>query len=172
MSNQTKSGSEELDRLIGLYTAYCECEEWHIHQAIPEDHIEANADNNDGHMTFDEDRLKAGIRQWALSQALNAKPKSTKPRDIIALYWQHLEFGADKGITESEAISAIEALLASKRRKAIEECMGVLPGLKTDISGYHEDFTPEQLTRITAANRAQNEIIKELRASMQRLLEE
>lgn len=42
----------------------------------------------------------------------------------------------------------------------------------SDTSGYHEDFTPEKLTRITAANRASNEAVKEFEQNLLKALEE
>ena len=54
----------------------------------------------------------------------------------------------------------IASLIADREKKMLEF---VIPKKKSDIDGYHEDHTPEQLNRITAMNRYYNQAIDEVR---------
>jgi len=47
------------------------------------------------------------------------------------------------------------------------ELIGMLPRNRTDITGYHEDFVPEQLTRITVANRTYNQALADVKAVLE-----
>lgn len=52
---------KELGVLINKFAAYMECDEWHIHNSSEE--YEANSDPKDGHMDFDEDKLRIAIKK-------------------------------------------------------------------------------------------------------------
>ena len=73
--------------------------------------------------------------------------------------------GKVKAAGQDEAKQAITSLI----KELVAEAK---PRHLSDINGYHEDFTPDQLTRITAANRASNEAVKEFEQNLLKALEE
>ena len=73
--------------------------------------------------------------------------------------------GKRKGAKIHTAKQAITSLI----KELVAEAK---PRHLSDTSGYHEDFTPEQLTRITAANRASNEAVKQFEQNLLKTLEE
>lgn len=65
-----------------------------------------------------------------------------------------------------EAVKLIDQYTQSKLKAFAGEVDEALPNKKTDITGYHEDHTPEQLTRITAMNRFYNQAIDDVKKSL------
>lgn len=57
-----------VDSLIDKFESWCDCDEYHIHSDSPEDHIEANADPNDGHMDFDDRAFKQALHSLLISK--------------------------------------------------------------------------------------------------------
>ena len=84
-----------------------------------------------------------------------------KPVEVRALFWS---LAGETGIS-SKAKQAITSLIKDLVAEA-------KPRHLSDINGYHEEFTPDQLTRITAANRASNEAVKEFEQNLLKALEE
>lgn len=66
----------------------------------------------------------------------------------------------------------MHSLLQAYLKAKLSELLEKLPNKKSDISGYHEDHTPEQLTRITAMNRQHNQTLSEVREAIEKMLED
>ena len=76
---------------------------------------------------------------------------------------------SDHGAEQGEFQYSLKQAITSLIKELVAEAK---PRHLSDTSGYHEDFTPEQLTRITAANRASNEAVKEFEQNLLKALEE